>query len=168
MATDTLAIISLGSNLGDSAGNVSRALDRLESLSAKPLKRSSLWISSPLECPPNSPDFINAVALLTPRAYETAADLLAALKAVEAAFGRTLKKVLNESRILDLDLICFGEETRTSPELTLPHPRAHLRAFVLQPLAELLPNYVLPGQTKTVTELLELLPEQGRLTKLSK
>ena len=167
MAPDSLAIISLGSNLGDSAGNVRMALDELEPFSLKPLKRSSLWISSPLDCPPDSPDFINAAALLTPRPNDTPENLLAVLREIETSFGRTLKKVFNESRILDLDLISFGNEIRNSPALTLPHPRAHLRAFVLQPLAELLPDCVLPGQSKTAKELLESLPEQGRLTRVS-
>ena len=65
---------------------------------------------------------------------------------------------MNEPRPIDLDLIAFGQEVRSSPELTLPHPRAHLRRFVLQPLSEVTPNFVLPGQNRTVMELLRLLP----------
>jgi len=70
--------------------------------------------------------------------------LLQKLRALEKEFGRTSKKVLNEPRSLDLDLIAFGTETRNSPELILPHPRAHLRRFVLQPLGEIAPDFILP------------------------
>lgn len=62
--------------------------------------------------------------------------------------------ILNEPRVLDIDLIAWGSEIRNSRELTLPHPRAHLRRFVLQPLAELGPDLRLPGQTKSISELL--------------
>jgi len=77
---------------------------------------------------------------------------------LEKVFGRAPKKIINEPRPLDLDLIAFGQEIRNSPELILPHPRAHLRRFVLQPLSEIAPELVLPGQGKTVAELLAGLP----------
>jgi 2-amino-4-hydroxy-6-hydroxymethyldihydropteridine diphosphokinase len=158
---DGLAFIALGSNLGDSQRLLTEAMDRLESLSASPLLRSSLWRSVPVDCPPGSPGFFNAVVGLTPRAHETPNSLLAKLRALEKEFGRTPKKVLNEPRTLDLDLIAFGNETRTSRELTLPHPRACQRRFVLAPLCEIAPHLVLPGQTCTVRQLLAALPEGG-------
>jgi 2-amino-4-hydroxy-6-hydroxymethyldihydropteridine diphosphokinase len=83
--------------------------------------------------------------------------LLAKLQSLEKEFGRQPKKVLNEPRPLDLDLIAFGAEVRTTPMLTLPHPRAQLRRFVLQPLVEIAPGLILPGQTRTVAELLRTL-----------
>ena len=84
------------------------------------------------------------------------------LQALEKEFGRQRKKILNEPRPLDLDLIAFGREVRASPELTLPHPRAHKRRFVLQPLSEIAPGLRLPGQSKTVGELLAALaPDPG-------
>jgi 2-amino-4-hydroxy-6-hydroxymethyldihydropteridine diphosphokinase len=61
---------------------------------------------------------------------------------------------LNEPRPLDLDLIAFGTETRHAPDFVLPHPRAHFRRFVLQPLSEIAPDLILPGQRKTVLQLL--------------
>jgi 2-amino-4-hydroxy-6-hydroxymethyldihydropteridine diphosphokinase len=66
--------------------------------------------------------------------------------------------VLNEPRPLDLDLIAFGREVRAGNRLTLPHPRAHLRRFVLQPLSEIAPGLILPGQSQTVAQLLAALP----------
>jgi 2-amino-4-hydroxy-6-hydroxymethyldihydropteridine diphosphokinase len=70
---------------------------------------------------------------------------------------------MNEPRPLDLDLIAFGPQTRSRPSLVLPHPRAHLRRFVLQPLSEVSPNYVLPGQSFDVTHLLAALPPDATI-----
>ncbi len=153
-----LVFVALGSNLGDARRNVLRAMERLEALSVAPLLRSSLWQSAPVDCPPGSPAFVNAVVGLVPRAGETPESLLGKMQALEQEFGRQPKKVLNEARRLDLDLIAFGSDTRATRELALPHPRATERAFVLQPLSELAPGLVLPGQTNSVAELLAQLP----------
>lgn len=146
--------MAVGSNLGEPRRNVLRAMERLEKISDKPLVQSSLWQTAPVDCPPGSPPFVNAVVGLTPRAEESPESLLAKLQAIEREFGRKPKKILNEPRLLDLDLIAFGNQARATKELTLPHPRAHQRRFVLQPLSEIAPDLVLPGQTKTVAELL--------------
>lgn len=140
--------------MGDSENILRQAMMRLQQLSDVPLLKSSLWQTSPVDCPAGSPAFVNAVVGLSPRSGETPESLVAELQALEKAFGRLRKKVLNEPRPLDLDLITFGAATRNSAELGLPHPRAHLRRFVLQPLSEIAPNLVLPGQSKTVLELL--------------
>ncbi len=161
------AIISIGSNLGDPRQNVLRAMEKLQLLSETPLLRSSLWQTTPLECPPGSPLFINGVVALQPRSYETPESLLARFKALEVEWGRPPKRVLNEPRVLDLDLIAFGGETRSSEELVLPHPRAQARRFVLQPLSEIAPNLLLPGSTKSVVELLALLPPDPALRRIN-
>ena len=153
-----LAYIALGSNLGHSADAIRHAMARLQSLSAAPLQISSLWRTTPVDCPAGSPPFINAVVGLVPQAGETPESLLKKLQEMEGDFGRQAKKVLNEPRPLDLDLVAFGGETRQSERLTLPHPRAHRRRFVLQPLSEIAPELVLPGQTRNVTKLLAELP----------
>jgi 2-amino-4-hydroxy-6-hydroxymethyldihydropteridine diphosphokinase len=150
-----MAYVALGSNLGDSRANVLRAFGLLQSLSDLPLRRSSLWETKPVECPPGSPLFVNAVAGLVPRAAETPRSLLARLQALEKEMGRTPKKILNEPRVIDLDLIAFASETVAEPDLILPHPRARLRRFVLEPLREIAPDFVIPGQDKTVAELLQ-------------
>jgi 2-amino-4-hydroxy-6-hydroxymethyldihydropteridine diphosphokinase len=149
-----LAFIALGSNLGDSPKILREAMARLENFSSGPISKSSLWQTSPVDCPPGSPKFLNAVVGFTPQPDETPETLLAKLQALEKEFGRQTKKQLNEPRPLDLDLILFGGEVRASALLTLPHPRAHERRFVLQPLSEIAPNLVLPGQTQTVAQLL--------------
>jgi 2-amino-4-hydroxy-6-hydroxymethyldihydropteridine diphosphokinase len=92
--------------------------------------------------------------------------LLLKLQALERELGRRPKQVLNEPRPLDLDLIAFAGETRATNELTLPHPRAHERRFVLQPLSEMAPGLILPGQSQSVAELLERLAPDQRMRKL--
>jgi len=152
-----LAVIALGSNLGDSSQILRDVMARLQGFSDSPIIKSSLWQTTPVDCPPGSPKFLNAVAGLIPRKDETPELLLAKLHALEQAFGRGAKKMLNEPRPLDLDLIAFGNETRHSVRLVLPHPRAAERKFVLQPLSEIAPQLILAGQTKTVSELLSAL-----------
>ena len=153
-----LVFIALGSNLGDSVRLLREAMERLQAFSGEPLLRSSLWRTAPVDCPPGSPDFVNAVVGLVPRAAETPETLLAKLQALEREFGRPTRRQVNEPRPLDLDLICFGGERRATPTLVLPHPRAHRRRFVLEPLRELAPALVLPGQAENVWQLLTRLP----------
>ena len=162
-----VAVVALGSNLGDSRQNTLRGMRHLEELSDGPLLKSFLWQTTPVDCPPGSPVFVNAVVGLIPRAGETPESLLAKLQALEKHFGRQPKQVLNEPRPLDLDLIAFGIETRATRELTLPHPRAHERRFVLQPLSEIAPDLILPGQSKSVARLLEQLPPDKSMRKLA-
>jgi 2-amino-4-hydroxy-6-hydroxymethyldihydropteridine diphosphokinase len=161
-----LVFIALGSNLGDARQNILRAVTRLQNLSETPILTSSLWLTTPVDCPPDSPKFVNAVVGLIPRTDETPESLLKKLRELENEFGRQPKKVLNEPRPLDLDLITFGNEIRHSPELILPHPRAHQRRFVLQPLSEIAAELVLPGQTKTVSQLLAQLPPGETVTRI--
>jgi len=161
-----IALVALGSNLGDSAANVHAAMVRLAHLSSVPILKSSLWSSTPVDCPPGSPMFVNAVVGLVPREGETPESLLAKLQEIEREFGRAPKVVMNEPRTLDLDLIAFGNEVRSTPSLTLPHPRAHLRRFVLEPLFEIAPGLVLPGEGKPVSGLLGELRTGERLVRL--
>jgi 2-amino-4-hydroxy-6-hydroxymethyldihydropteridine diphosphokinase len=152
--SDEMAFVAIGSNLGDSGEIVRRAFDRLQILSDAPLLRSSLWQTTPVDCPPGSPPFVNAVTGFRPRASETPQSLLRQIQIMEAEFGPRPRKIPNEPRRLDLDLIAFGARAVRRPELSLPHPRAHLRRFVLQPLAEIAPDFVLPGQAGSAAELL--------------
>src|SRR5207249_10551825 len=157
---------ALGSNLGDPKGSVRQAMERLRTLTDFPPVRSALWQSTPVGCPPGSPLFVNAVVGLLPRANETPDSLLAELQTLETEFGRQPKQALNEPRPLDLDLISFRQETRDSERLTLPHPRAHLRRFVLQPLCEIAAALILPGQVLNARQLLETLDSPERLLRL--
>jgi 2-amino-4-hydroxy-6-hydroxymethyldihydropteridine diphosphokinase len=161
-----LAFVALGSNLGDSRRIILSAIARLQKFSESPILKSSLWQTTPVDCPSDSPKFVNAVVGLILKENETPESLLKKLRGLEKEFGRAPKTVLNEPRPLDLDLIAFGNETRNSPELALPHPCAHLRRFVLQPLSEIAPELILPGQGKTVSQLLAGLPGHETVTRL--
>jgi 2-amino-4-hydroxy-6-hydroxymethyldihydropteridine diphosphokinase len=166
-ATDSrIALVALGSNLGNSAGLIERAFKRLDLLSSAPARHSSLWKSVPVDCPPGSPPFVNAASAIVPHPAETPESLLEKLLAIEKEFGRRTKQILNEPRPLDLDLIAFGQEQRDTPSLILPHPRAHLRRFVLLPLSEVAPAFRFPGTDGTVEELLAALPETGDVQRL--
>lgn len=149
-----LVLVSLGSNLGNSRQVIASACERLAAASRKPLRQSSCWLSTPVDCPPGSPKFINAAAALWLGPEHEPESFLRELQQLEREFGRQPKKILNEPRPLDLDLITYGSQTRDTEFLKLPHPRAHLRRFVLQPLSELAPSLVLPGQARSIAELL--------------
>jgi 2-amino-4-hydroxy-6-hydroxymethyldihydropteridine diphosphokinase len=142
-------------------------MDQLQTLSTEPVLRSSLWHTTPVDCPPDSPLFVNAAVGLRPFAGETPESLLVKLRAIEHEFGRQPKRVHNEARPIDLDLITFGNETRATKELLLPHPRAHLRRFVLEPLNEIAPDLVLQGQTSPVRDLLSGLPADVNMRRVS-
>ncbi len=160
-ATDSQAIISLGSNLALTRGSLHlspesilrNALTELQALATTPLKISSLYRTAPLDCPPGSSDFFNAIALMQVRQELAAADLLKQLHSLEEKFGRLRTNRLNQPRPLDLDLICFGRLQCSAPNLTLPHPRALERRFVMDPLAEIAPELLLPGQQLNVITL---------------
>lgn len=135
------AFVGVGANLGDAQATVRAALLALGRLpDTQCIATSSLYRSAPVEA--TGPDFINAVAEL--RSTLPAPVLLHELQAIERAFGR-VRSVRNAPRTLDLDLLLHGEQEMHSDTLTLPHPRLHLRAFVLLPLAEIDPALVLPG-----------------------
>lgn len=161
-----LAFVAIGSNLGRSREIIYAAFTHAKFITDRPISQSSIWQTTPVDCPPGSPPFLNAVVSFFPRKGETPESLLAKMQELEKVFGRQPKKVLNEPRPLDLDLIAFGTETRNSLQLTLPHPRAHLRRFVLQPLSEIAPDLILPGQTQTVAELLAGLPAGEQCVKI--
>jgi 2-amino-4-hydroxy-6-hydroxymethyldihydropteridine diphosphokinase len=137
-------------------------LAEFQRMSTGPFASSSLWRSAPVDCPPGSPDFVNAVCLWHPPVSSTPESLLDLLQSLERRFGRIPKKVLNEPRPLDLDLIAFGPRRLDQPQLILPHPRAHQRRFVLAPLCEIAPGLQLAGWPVTVAQLLSSLgPDPG-------
>ena len=135
------AYIGLGANLGDARGSVQAAWQVLGELPGSvAVGCSSFYRTAPVDA--TGPDFINAVAALDTTLTPLA--LLAGLQAIELRFGRE-RPYRNAPRTLDLDLLTLGEQVLDTPVLTLPHPRLHLRAFTLVPLAELAPALVLPG-----------------------
>ena len=157
-------IIALGANLGNPVAQLQKALARLQGFSSSPLLYSSVWQSTPVDCPDGSPVFGNAVAILAPLPLETPDSLLKKLQSVEQEFGRRPKQVLNEPRPLDLDIVAWGDSVVSAPHLQIPHPRASQRRFVLAPLAELTPDRILPGQSCSVSTLLAQLPDDPLFT----
>jgi 2-amino-4-hydroxy-6-hydroxymethyldihydropteridine diphosphokinase len=129
-----IAYIALGSNLGDRWATLSGAVKRLR---AEPglrvLASSETYETAPVNCPPGSSAFLNAVVAI--ETQRTPEDLLRLLLRIERHFGR-VRSAPNAPRLLDLDLILYGDRVINTPELTIPHPRMHERAFVLVPLAE--------------------------------
>ena len=139
-----VAFIGLGANLDDPVAQVERALGAIAALPNSTLVgRSSLYLSRPMG-PADQPDYVNAVATIDTRL--TAPALLSELLAIERRQGRQRSaEQRNAPRTLDLDLLLYGDEVRSDPALTLPHPGAHARDFVLVPLAEIAPDVVIPG-----------------------
>ncbi|HZX28470.1 MAG TPA: 2-amino-4-hydroxy-6-hydroxymethyldihydropteridine diphosphokinase [Telluria sp.] len=136
-----IAFIGIGANLGDARANVEDALDRLARVPhSRLLKRSSLYRTAPIDS--SGDDYINAVAEIDTELDAHA--LLQALRGIEQAHGRE-RPYRNAPRTLDLDLLLFGAEIIATPELTVPHPRMHQRAFVLAPLLEIAPAALIPG-----------------------
>ena len=149
-----MVLIGLGSNKGDSVGIIKEAMLRLTVFAEGELKESSLWVTSPVDCPADSPDFINAVVGFAPKKNMTPELLLESLKVIERDYGRDPKAIRNAPRALDLDLLIFHDEIRQQTNFVLPHPRAEKRKFVLSPAAEVYPEGVWPGKSETIQELL--------------
>ena len=151
-----IAYIGIGANLGDARANVEDALRRLGALPASSLvKRSSLWRTAPIES--SGDDYINAVAAIDTALSAMA--LLDALREIELAHGRE-RPYRNAPRTLDLDILLYGDEMIESAALTVPHPRMHLRAFVLAPLSEIAPAVRIPGIGPTAA-LMASVADQG-------
>jgi 2-amino-4-hydroxy-6-hydroxymethyldihydropteridine diphosphokinase len=155
-------LVALGANLprGDGATPLETCQAAAAALGRLPgvrLAGVSRWYrSAPIPPLPGAPDYVNGVARLEGAMPDPAA-LLAALLAIEAAHGRA-RSTPNAPRTLDLDLIDLDGLVRSAPDPILPHPRAHLRRFVLQPLAEVAPGWLHPVLGQNVAALLARLP----------
>lgn len=136
------AYIGLGSNLNEPVRQVRRAADALSALPGTRLAKVSRLYRSPPMGPEDQPEYINAVAALDTGLSPL--ELLHGLQAIEQDFGRVRMRRWGE-RIIDLDLLLYGDLRLNSAELTLPHPGIGERAFVLRPLAELDPDLPIPG-----------------------
>jgi len=152
--------VGLGSNQGDRVGNLRAAITLLEGLAADGrVEVSPFYETAPVNCPPGSADFLNAVVVFKTR--ERPEELLALMQRFEGDLGRPRERTRNAPRPLDMDLLYVGPLKIESPDLILPHPRLTSRRFVLQPLNDLRPDAILPGQVKTVNQLLAALPQEG-------
>lgn len=157
--------VALGSNLGNRLDNLRAARKAIADLAGigPPFLSSPIYETAPVDCEPGAETFLNAVI-----EFDYAGDplqLLKQLREIEKALGRPLDHTRNTSRKIDIDLLYFGDAKIDNEQLQLPHPRMHLRTFVLQPLADIRPDLILAGQTKTVRELLAQVADSGKVVR---
>lgn len=148
--------LSLGSNLGDRAANLSRARDLLKSSDLTITRASSLYETEPRDLR-NQPWFLNQVieaqTILLPRR------LLAHIQKAEREIGRR-RTIAKGPRVIDIDILLYGQSIVRTPDLEIPHPRIAGRRFVLEPLAELAPELRHPVTAQTVREMLSRVGDQ--------
>jgi 2-amino-4-hydroxy-6-hydroxymethyldihydropteridine diphosphokinase len=154
--------LSLGSNVGNREANLRAAIDALAPAGVRVKQVSSIYETEPVDYL-DQPWFLNGVVEaeteLTPQA------LLQALRSIESQLG-SQKQFVKGPRKIDLDILLYGSETINTPELQIPHPRMHLRRFVLAPLVEIAPNFSHPAWQGTAADLLQRVadPSQVRRT----
>jgi len=159
--------VALGSNLGDRLENLQAARRQIIGLAdvQPPILSSGIYETEPVDCEPGALKFFNAVVEFD---YEgDPIHLLEQLVRIEDGLGRKRDHRKNVSRTIDIDLLYCGDRGTDNERLQLPHPRMHLRKFVLQPLADIRPELILPGQTRTVCELLAELKEPSGVVRLT-
>ena len=149
-AHDAYAYIALGSNLGDRRDHLERAVGLLAGEAGTCLRRSHVYDTSPLGCDPGQDNYLNAVIEMA--VCLDPLDLLDACMNIEHRMGRVRRRP-NEARLIDLDILLYDDCVVDTPRLTLPHPRMHLRRFVLEPLAELIPDWCHPRTRQTVLQM---------------
>lgn len=144
--------VALGSNLDDRLGNLRAARKAILGLSnvKPPILSSAIYETDPVDCERGAEKFLNAVVEFD---YEgDPANLFEQLSRIEEGLGRRRDHAKNVSRTIDIDLLYCGERNIENERLQLPHPRMHLRKFVLQPLADIRPELILRGRKRTVSE----------------
>ena len=159
--------VALGSNLGDRLDNLRAARKQIVDLTdvGPPILSSAIYETDPVDCEPGAQKFLNAVVEFD---YEgDPVNLWKQLAAIEVGLGRPPDHPRNVSRKIDIDLLYFGDTEIEWKKLQLPHPRMHLRKFVLQPLADIRPDLVLPNHRKTVRDLLAELEDSGKVVRLT-
>ena len=159
--------VALGSNLGDRLDNLCSARQKIIDLPdvRPPVLSSAVYETDPVDCEPGAHKFLNAVVEFD---YEgDPLNLWKQLVAIEIALGRPLNHQRKVSRKIDIDLLYFGDTEIDRKELQLPHPRMHLRKFVLQPLADIRPDLILPTGRKTVRELLAQFDDTCNVVRLT-
>ena len=153
----TTAYVGLGSNLGDRSGNLLFAVRGLLEASFSVNKLSAIYETEPIGLE-DSENFLNMVAEIRVTNV-TSSQMMARLLRIEYLLGRR-DKSQKKPRTADLDILLFGNEQIDTPFLTLPHPRMHLRRFVLTPLAEIAPNLVHPTLHKEIQQILDELQDE--------
>jgi 2-amino-4-hydroxy-6-hydroxymethyldihydropteridine diphosphokinase len=145
-----LVYIALGSNLGDRAEHLRQARDRIDAEDLRLLRASSIYETAPRDVE-DQPWFLNQVIECETELFPR--QLLARLQKIERGMGRK-RRLARGPREIDLDILLFGDAVVKAPELEVPHPRIAERRFVLEPLAELVPEKKHPGTRRTIREML--------------
>mgnify|MGYP002402742187 CR=1 FL=1 len=158
-----LVYLSLGSNVGDRAANLNSAIDRLRGF-AEVVAVSSLYETEPVEFTAQA-WFLNCAVALDTR--KTPPELLQSILAIEQQMGRRRTQEKGP-RIIDIDILLFGNLIVDDSGLTIPHPAMHERRFVLEPLAEIAPDILHPLFKRTIQQLREALPAGQAVRKMSK
>jgi 2-amino-4-hydroxy-6-hydroxymethyldihydropteridine diphosphokinase len=159
--------VALGSNIGDRLENLRAARKAIFDLAnvKPPIISSAVYETEPVGCEPGAGKFLNAVVEFE---YEgNPVRLVEQLIHIEEALGRKRDHPQNVSRTIDIDLLYCGDQRINDERLQLPHPRLHLRTFVLRPLGDIRPELVLPGHKKTVSDLLAGFKESGAVLRFA-
>ncbi len=154
--------LSLGSNIGDREKNLRAAIVSLENANVRVTRVSSFYETEPVDLR-EQPWFLNCVVEGTTEV--PALELLHALRRIEARMG-SKKLIAKGPRLIDMDILLYGDETIDTPELQVPHPRMLRRKFVLAPLAEIAPNVKHPSWNGTAAEELAETPDQSQVRAL--
>ena len=162
-AREARAYVGMGSNLGDRAGNLLLGVRGMLNAGLRVGRLSSVYETEPVGVGDAQPPYLNMVAELVGAALPPPDELLARLLKIEYALGRRRTRPL-AARTIDLDLLTYGDERRDTQFLPLPHPRLHLRRFVLAPLAELAPEETHPLLDKTYADLLAATADGSAVT----
>lgn len=154
-----IAFLSLGSNLGDRADYLRKATAKLaETIGIKLLAESSIYHSIPVDCPEGCPEFLNKVVKLECNLKPV--QLLDITERLEISLGRRRKGYF-VNRVIDIDIILFGDREFKNDRLEIPHPRMKQRAFVLIPLKEIEPEIIDPVGGQPLSKLIEDIGDQG-------
>ena len=158
----SIVFIGIGSNLGDRVANCKKAIDEISSI-AKVVQISSLYETDPVG-KEDQPEFINCVVEIETELSPQ--DLLKHLNRVEEELGRVRHEKWGP-RIIDLDIIFYDDQVIIDQNLEIPHPRAHLRRFVIEPLCEIAPEFIHPKFSISVLELLNKIEDDKRVVRIS-
>jgi len=162
--SSVIAYLGLGSNLGSREHNLKVAVDKIQGCGCLVTRCSSVFETEPWGVNPDQPLYLNAVVEI--QTNERISDLMTRLQNIEQAMGREGRSS-NEPRVIDIDVLFFGDSVFRNGHVTVPHPRLDLRRFVLEPLTELAPDFIHPVLNQPVSRLLQQCPDTKRVVRTS-